>query len=58
MSPGNKKIHDYYILPYLEFGKENLKLYEKNQGILDSFRFDDLDQIFTMGINISLDEVA
>jgi hypothetical protein len=58
MNQKNEGIHDYYILPFLEFGKKNLKLYEENQGLLDSFRFDSLDQILRMGINISLDEVA
>ena len=58
MNSSNETIHDYYILPFLEFGKKNLKLYEDNQGLLDSFRSDSLDQILRMGINISLDEVA
>jgi DNA invertase Pin-like site-specific DNA recombinase len=58
MNLDNQEIYDYYILPFLEFGKENLKLYEENQGLLDSFRFDSLDQILRMSININLDEVA
>jgi DNA invertase Pin-like site-specific DNA recombinase len=58
MKPDNETIHDYYILPFLEFGKENLKLYEDNQGLLDSFRFDSLEQILRMSINTSFDEVA
>lgn len=54
----NEKVYDYYVLPSLEFGQDDLKLCEINYGLLDSFRADNLDHIINMGINISLDEVA
>jgi len=58
MDSSNEKIYDYYILPYLEFGTNNLKLGEDNAELLDSFRSNDLDLLLRMSINVSLDEVV
>lgn len=53
----NEKIRDYYILPSLEFGNNDLKMGEDNTGLLDSFRSDSLDHVLKMGVNINLDMV-
>jgi DNA invertase Pin-like site-specific DNA recombinase len=58
MEPNNKEIHDYYLLPSIEFGHNNLKLSEDNIGLLDSFRFDTLEFLWKIGINVSIDKAA
>lgn len=55
MNSTNEQIHDYYILPTLEFGRNNLKLQESNIAFLDSFRTDSLDCLLKMSINIHID---
>ena len=58
MDARNEAIHDYYILPALEFSYEQLKLSEDNIGILDSFRTDTLDYLLDLSVNISLDKAV
>lgn len=58
MDSSNEHIYDYYILPFLEFGSENLKLMEENTDLLDGFRFETLDYFWQMGVNVSLDKAA
>ena len=58
MNPQNEKIYDYYILPTMEFGEENLKLQENNIELLDSFRADSLDYLLDMSINIHIDKAV
>jgi hypothetical protein len=58
MEPNNKKIHDYYLLPTIEFGHNNLKLSEDNIGLLDSFRFDTLELLWKICINVNIDRAA
>lgn len=58
MDVGNSNVHDYYILPALEFGYNELKLKDDNVDMLDSFRTDNLNYLFRMGINIELDKVV
>ena len=58
LDQSNKNIYDYYILPSIEFGKECLKLSEENIDLLDSFRFDTLDFLWKMGVNVSIDKAA
>ena len=58
MEPNNKKIYDYYLLPSIEFGQDCLKLSEENIGLLDSFRFETLEFLWKIGINISIDKAA
>jgi DNA invertase Pin-like site-specific DNA recombinase len=57
MDSSNTKIYDYYYLPSLEFGDENLKLTEINSGLLDSFRFENLDFMMNLSINVPINEV-
>ncbi len=56
MDSQNESIHDYYILPALEFESNELKLHDENAELLDSFRTDSLEYLLGMGVNISLDE--
>jgi DNA invertase Pin-like site-specific DNA recombinase len=58
MDAANEAIHDYYILPALEFGGNALKLHDENVGFLDSFRADSLEYLLRMSINISLDKAV
>ena len=58
MDTCNKSIHDYYILPALEFSHGQIKLSEENTGFLDSFRTDTLDYLFSLSFNISLDKAV
>ena len=58
MNTSNEAIHDYYILPALEFSHEQIKLSEDNVGFLDSFRTDTLDYLFNLSVNIYLDKAV
>jgi hypothetical protein len=58
MDKYNKSIHDYYILPALEFSHAHIKLSEKNSGFMDSFRADSLDYFLSFGVNIPLDKAV
>lgn len=55
MDAANENIHDYYILPALEFGDNPLKLQDENADLLDSFRTDTLDFLLGASININID---
>ncbi|MFV0420980.1 recombinase family protein [Oleidesulfovibrio sp.] len=58
MNLNNEAIHDYYILPALEFSYDLLKLYERNIGFLDSFRTDSLENMLSLSVNIPLDKAV
>ena len=58
MDTRNEAIHDYYVLPALEFSYDQLKLSEDNAGFLDSFRTDTLDYLLNLSVNISLDKAV
>lgn len=58
MDTNNKAVYDYYILPALEFSREQLHLWEENTGLLDSFRTNSLDYLLRMSINIPLDKAV
>lgn len=58
MNTANENIHDYYILPALEFGQADLKLQDENTDLLDSFRTDSLEYLLGMSVNISLDKAV
>jgi DNA invertase Pin-like site-specific DNA recombinase len=57
MDSSNTKIYDYYYLPSLEFGGQNLRLAENNSGLLDSFRFENLDFLLSLSVNLPIEEV-
>ena len=58
MDSVNEEIHDYYILPALEFGHSDLKLQDENTDLLDSFRADSLEFLLSLSVNISLDKAV
>ena len=58
MDERNESIHDYYILPALEFSDIQLRLSEDNAGLFDSFRTDTLDYLLGLSINIPLDKAV
>lgn len=58
MDTNNEAVHDYYILPALEFPHEQLRLSEVNAGLLDSFRTDSLEYLLRLSINIPLDKAV
>mgnify|MGYP000940508968 FL=1 len=58
MDANNEAVHDYYILPALEFSHEQLRLSEVNAGLLDSFRTDSLEYLLRLSINIPLDKAV
>lgn len=58
MDERNEAIHDYYVLPALEFSHDQIRLSEYNTGFLDSFRTDTLDYLLGLSINISLDKAV
>lgn len=54
MAADNKNIQDYYLLPSIDFKDPRLMLREENLGILDSYRFSDLSQLFEMARRVTL----
>jgi DNA invertase Pin-like site-specific DNA recombinase len=58
MDTQNEKIHDYYILPSLEFGNAEINLHEENTELWDSFRTDSLTYLISMGVNIFIDQAV
>ena len=58
MDSSNENIHDYYILPSIEFSNNKMMLFEDNSGLMDSFRTDTLDYLLNISINISIDKAV
>lgn len=58
MNARNEAIHDYYIMPALEFSYDQIRLSDNNVGLLDSFRSDTLDYLLNLSINIPLDKAV
>ncbi len=58
MDAQNECIHDYYILPVLEFGSNELRLQDDNVDFLDGFRTDSLERLLKMGVNVDIDEAV
>jgi len=58
MDSANETVHDYYILPALEFGHNDLKLHDENADLLDSFRADNLEFLLSLSVNISIDKAV
>lgn len=58
MDERNESIHDYYILPALEFSDNPIRLSEDNTGLFDSFQTDTLDYLLGLSINIPLDKAV
>lgn len=58
MDSSNENIHDYYILPSIEFSNNKMRLFEDNSGLMDSFRTDTLDYLLNISINIPIDKAV
>jgi hypothetical protein len=48
MAPGNRDIHDYYLLPQVDLRTARLRMGQDNGLDLDCFRFNDLSFFFGM----------
>lgn len=57
MDRENQDIEDYYLLPCIDLPSPQVRLGEHNGLALDSFRFDNLDQLYEMAARIPLGEM-
>lgn len=48
LDPGNESLHDYYLLPRIDFGEPTLCLAHWNPAPLESYRFESLDYLYGM----------
>ncbi|MBZ0146108.1 MAG: recombinase family protein [Pseudorhodoplanes sp.] len=58
MESSNREALDYYLLPRLDMSAPRLRLAEYNGVSLDSYRFDDLEPLFSLAARTNLLEVA
>ena len=58
LAPGNQAIHDYFLLPRLDFGLPRISLAEHNGIEFESYRFDTLDYLHRMAARARLRRVA
>jgi DNA invertase Pin-like site-specific DNA recombinase len=58
MDSSNREALDYYLLPRLDMSVPYLRLAEYNGVSLDSYRFDDLDVVFSLAARTRLLEAA
>jgi DNA invertase Pin-like site-specific DNA recombinase len=58
MDSSNREALDYYLLPRLDMSQPRLKLAEYNGVSLDSYRFEDLEPLFSLAARAHLLEVA
>ena len=58
MDSDNKEILDYYILPALDIEDPKIRLAENNGIALDSYRFDDLEDFFSLTRREKVPEAA
>lgn len=58
LAPGNQAIHDYYLLPKLDFGLPRISLADHNGIEFESYRFDTLDYLHQMAARARLRRVA
>ena len=55
MNPDNETVHDYYLLPWIDFGSVgNVRLCEDNGVFLDAYRFESLNPFFHLTRRIRL----
>jgi DNA invertase Pin-like site-specific DNA recombinase len=48
LTPSNKEVLDYYLLPHLDFGGPRLSLADQNPVEFESYRFETLDYLYAM----------
>lgn len=58
MDRANRAPFDYYLFPRIETLSEKVRLSEDNALVLDAYRFDDLDLLYTIAAPIPLPEAA
>lgn len=58
LAPGNEAIHDYYLLPRLDFGLPRISLADHNGIEFESYRFDTLDYLHHMAERARLRRAA
>ncbi|MBB3933688.1 DNA invertase Pin-like site-specific DNA recombinase [Kaistia hirudinis] len=58
MEPGEEAVRDYYLLPALDGRASRLRLAERNEASLDTFRFVTLDALYELMRRVPLAEVA
>lgn len=58
MDENNKNALDYYILPALDVEDPKLRLADNNGLALDCYRFDDLEDFFSLTQRVNIQEVA
>lgn len=58
MDPANEHPLDYYILPALDIENPQLRLADNNGLALDCYRFDDLEDFFSLTRRVTLQEAA
>jgi DNA invertase Pin-like site-specific DNA recombinase len=58
MSPDNKSVKDYYLLPLLDMISARFRLAEENGALLDSYRFDTLDYFFALAQRTPVEAIA
>jgi DNA invertase Pin-like site-specific DNA recombinase len=58
MARENETIHDYYLLPKIDFQESMLRLREDNGVFLDAYRFDSLDALAVLSQRTQIEEAA
>lgn len=58
MDEFNTNVKDYYIIPLIDTGAWTVKLGEENYGLIDSYRFENLEILNDMSARCSSKEVA
>lgn len=58
MEPGEEEARDYYLLPALDRISGRLRLAERNEGGLDTYRFATLEALYELMRRVPLAEVA
>jgi hypothetical protein len=58
MDETNTRPLDYYFLPRLDMSLSKLRLAQHNGTSLDAYRFEDLEDLFSLAARASLQEVA
>ena len=58
MDPSNRRAHDYYVFPAIDFSAETLPTLEDNGFTLDAYRTDSLDSFYQLAGRMPLQEAA
>ncbi|CAA7615663.1 Putative phage-related site-specific serine recombinase [Magnetospirillum sp. UT-4] len=58
MAPGNQETLDYYLLPAIAMTASRIRLAERNEAGLDTWRFDTLDALYLLARRTTMKEIA